>query len=181
MTGAMAALWGLVLAVLIAAGVWLFARKGRSLVGGPPVKPPPGEQGLTTRAATGGDAQEADAGDEPDDGFDYAPSPRQLPAVSVDETGNGAFEQSFEWQRLRRDLERLEQKVDEQQRVIAAMQFELDGFREKSPAESAPPSASPEYDAALVYARQGQGAAEIAERCGITLAEAELVCAMATK
>lgn len=181
MTGEMAALGGLVLALLVAAGVWFFARKGRPLVGGPPVPPAPlGERAAAGGAAPAGDAFEDEAGSDLDDGFDYAPALRPAPAVSAGTRGD-AFEQTFEWQRLRHDLERLENKLEEQQRVIVALQAEVDGLREKSPAGLAPRSVSPEYDAALVYARQGQDAAAIAERCGITLAEAELVCAMATK
>lgn len=183
MTGAMAALGGFVLAVLIAAGAWLLARKGRPLVGGPPAQPasplaqPPLERAQVIESEKAPSEAEAD----PDDGFDYAPELRPQPAVGATERDGKAFEETFAWQRLRRDLEILEHKVDAQQRVIAALQAEVDGLREQLSAASSPREVSPEYDAALVYARQGMAAAGIAERCGITLAEAELVCAMATK
>ena len=98
-----------------------------------------------------------------------------------DAGGGDAFQQTLEWQHMRHAMASLQARFDEQNRVIEILHAEILALREQLANAAPQRSASPEYDEALVYARQGLGAAAIAERCGITLAEAELVRAMAAQ
>ena len=91
------------------------------------------------------------------------------------------FELELELRQLRRELElqrsdtaALRQMVDELGRTVHAL-------RTPAAAPLTPPvrQGSPEYDEALVYARRGLDVEAIAERCGITVAEAELVRSLA--
>lgn len=166
------AVGGVLLAV--AAGAWWYVR-ARGLV------PARGKTGVDA-AAAGGARQPAppqaedDESDAADDDFDYAPELRPQSAAVTDDD---AFRRSFEWQHLHRELERLQQRCAEQDRTIAGLRADVEDLRERL--APAPAGVSPEYDAALAYARRGVEAAAIAERCGITLAEAELVRAMAQR
>lgn len=175
------ALGGLLFALLVAVGVWWFVR-GRGRGGRPaavpsPYVPGPNSGDISARAgAAPHDVRNAD--DDPDDGFDYAPELRLPVAVSGD---GEAFQQNLEWQHLRHEMASLQTRFDEQNRIIETLQAEIRGLREQLAGGGPQRSVSPEYDEALVYARQGLGAAAIAERCGITLAEAELVRAMAAQ
>jgi hypothetical protein len=56
---------------------------------------------------------------------------------------------------------------------------ELEQRAAQSGPDEAAPGASPEYSEALALARRGLAVDEIAGRCGITRAEAELVAALA--
>ncbi|MDA0235099.1 MAG: DUF2802 domain-containing protein, partial [Proteobacteria bacterium] len=70
------------------------------------------------------------------------------------------------------DLVALQQtEIDRLVEDIAALRDELD-------AQASSVASSPEYSEAMVLARQGLNAEMIAVRCGITLAEAELVLAL---
>lgn len=171
MTATLLAAAGLLLALVAAFGAWWYVRA----------------RGLVPPAATAGsepDDSGRDHDDGDDDGFDYAPELKPRPATVADEA---AFRNAVDWQHMRRELERLQARCDAQDRVIAGLRAEVEDLRDRlasPPAQAASPAPessaiSPEYDAPLVYARQGLDAAAIAERCGITLAEAQLVCAMA--
>lgn len=199
MTASLLAAAGVLLALAAAFGAWWYAR-ARGLVptaarsSGAAVSPPPATpagsepedparehgQGGDKGGDKGGGKGGGKGGDE---GFDYAPELRPRPAPLPDEA---AFRNAFDWQQMRRELERLQARCDAQDRAIAGLRAEVEDLRDclAPPASAATPAVvstaiSPEYDAALVYARQGLDAAAIAERCGITLAEAQLVCAMA--
>lgn len=183
MTATLLAAAGVLLALAAAFGAWWYVR-ARGLV--PTAARSPGAAASSPPAATA--AREPDGpvrhnGEGDDDGFDYAPELRPRPPSAGEEA---AFRNAFDWQHMRRELERLHARCDAQDRVIAGLRAEVEDLRDRlaSPASAAAPAAvstsiSPEYDAPLVYARQGLDAAAIAERCGITLAEAQLVCAMA--
>lgn len=191
MTTSLLAAAGVLLALAAAFGAWWYAR-ARGLVptaarsSGAAVSPPPAtpagsEPEDPAREHGQGDEKGDDKGG--DEGFDYAPELRPRPAPLPDEA---AFRNAFDWQHMRRELERLQARCDAQDRAIAGLRAEVEDLRDcLAPPESAAAPAvvstaiSPEYDAPLVYARQGLDAAAIAERCGITLAEAQLVCAMA--
>ena len=74
-----------------------------------------------------------------------------------------------------RDLVALQQdEIDRLVRDITELQDELARVREQ-------PTSSPEYSEALVLAAQGLNAEMIAARCGISLAEAELVLSLARR
>ena len=101
-----------------------------------------------------------------------------------------AFQTELEVQQLRRDLAQLRGELATQQRALAelgARVGKLEQAPAPAPAPAAPaalalgPGVSPEYSEALVFARRGLGVEAIAERCGITVAEAELVCALARR
>ena len=183
MTAGLLAAAGVLLALAAAFGAWWYvrarglvptaARSPRAAADSPPAA-------MAAREPDGPVRQNVEG---EDDGFDYAPELRPPPAALVDEA---AFRNAFDWQHMRRELERLHARCDAQDRAIAGLRAEVEGLRDRlaSPASAAAPAAvstsiSPEYDAPLVYARQGLDAAAIAERCGITLAEAQLVRAMA--
>ncbi|HJV24423.1 MAG TPA: DUF2802 domain-containing protein [Aromatoleum sp.] len=89
------------------------------------------------------------------------------------------FELELELRQLRREL-------DQQRADAAALRQTVAGLGEAVRAQKTQPasapvhqSGSPQYDEALVYARRGLDVEAIAERCGITVAEAELVRSLA--
>ncbi|MFB1031588.1 MAG: DUF2802 domain-containing protein, partial [Thauera sp.] len=86
---------------------------------------------------------------------------------------------------LERENSRLRQALQAQRDLVALQQSEIDrlveditALREELDAQAASVASSPEYSEAMVLAAQGLNAEMIAERCGITLAEAELVLAL---
>ncbi len=107
--------------------------------------------------------------------LDYAPVLRPLA-----EPGPEAFQRELEAGQLRRELASLQATVDAQRHEISDLHGELQRLREQlERAEAAQTSSSPEYSEALALARHGMGADVIAARCGITVAEAELVLSIA--
>ena len=158
--------------------------------------PPPGD--LRTQPIGQGVEAEApsEVEDEDEDTFDdYAPLPgpqlgsdptraqgpsERLPAqpgvVQPDvfqmELDNSRLRQALQAQR---DLVALQQdEIDRLVHDITELQDELARVREQ-------PTSSPEYSEALVLAAQGLNAEMIAARCGISLAEAELVLSLARR
>ena len=166
----------------------------------------PQSTGRRTALAGGPDTQPTGRGveaeapseveDEDEDTFDdYAPLPgprlgpdparaqgpsERLPAqpgvVQPD-----VFQMELDNSRLRRalqaqrDLVALQQdEIDRLVHDITELQDELARVREQ-------PTSSPEYSEALVLAAQGLNAEMIAARCGISLAEAELVLSLARR
>lgn len=116
---------------------------------------------------------QADSGPAPEPS---APLPGQPDAGQPDvfqlELDNSRLRQALQAQR---DLVALQQdEIDRLVQDITTLQDELDRLREQ-------PTSSPEYSEALVLATQGLNAEMIAARCGITLAEAELVLSMARR
>jgi hypothetical protein len=79
---------------------------------------------------------------------------------------------------LREELERAETAGQETDRGLAA---ELARLREQLEGQQAERSIPPQYGEAMVFARRGLAPEAIAERCGISVAEAALVCALARK
>ena len=166
----------------------------------------PQSTGRRTALAGGPDTQPTGRGveaeapseveDEDEDTFDdYAPLPgprlgpdparaqgpsERLPAqpgvVQPDvfqmELDNSRLRQALQAQR---DLVALQQdEIDRLVHDITELQDELARVREQ-------PTSSPEYSEALVLAAQGLNAEMIAARCGISLAEAELVLSLARR
>lgn len=62
---------------------------------------------------------------------------------------------------------------------FARLQREIERLREDVERLKAARNVSPQYHDALSLAQQGLDADAVAERCGISVAEAELVCALA--
>ncbi|ANQ83560.1 hypothetical protein dqs_0484 [Azoarcus olearius] len=134
--------------------------------------------------------------DEDDGGFDYAPLPAAAerapapvatpaaapaPVRSPPPAGPDAFQLELELQRLRREVAGLRAALDVQQQEIGGLHDSLRTLREQLESGLAGQNASPEYSEALVFARRGLPVEAIAERCGITVAEAELVRALAAR
>ncbi len=98
------------------------------------------------------------------------------------------FQNELEVARLSRELEQLRGELGEQRQVLAEQRRQIDELanslqeqKVQQEAVAASHGVSPEYDEALVFARRGLDVEAIAERCGITVAEAELVCALARR
>lgn len=92
----------------------------------------------------------------------------------------------LEIQQLRRDVSQLQTESDFLRRELAATRRDLDALRDAQQAarEQAQPvqyvrPVSPQHSEAMLLAGRGFDAAKIAEHCGISVAEAELVCALA--
>ena len=166
----------------------------------------PQSTGRRTALAGGPDTQPTGRGveaeapseveDEDEDTFDdYAPLPgprlgpdparAQGPSERVPAqpgvVQSDVFQMELDNSRLRqalqaqRDLVALQQdEIDRLVHDITELQDELARVREQ-------PTSSPEYSEALVLAAQGLNAEMIAARCGISLAEAELVLSLARR
>lgn len=173
-------LW-LAIALLLAYGAWQLLRALRA-----------GRRAATPAAAQPTAVDEDDAGDEGDDTdfADYAPvpaRPRESAAppppapVAPAPPGPDAFQLELEVQRLRREVAGLRAVLDVQQQEIGGLHDSLAGLREQIDKGLVAQNASPEYSEALVFARRGLAVDAIAERCGISVAEAELVRSLAAR
>ena len=134
--------------------------------------------------------------DEDDDDFlAYAPLPSPstasapaslAPDVSVlgasaalaEAEAAARFELELENSRLRQALQAQRDLVALQQSEIDRLVEDVSALRDELDAQASGVTSSPEYSEAMVLAGQGLNAEMIAERCGITLAEAELVFAI---
>ncbi|MDR2689173.1 MAG: DUF2802 domain-containing protein [Azoarcus sp.] len=97
------------------------------------------------------------------------------------ETGVDAFALELELQYLKRGLADLRKALDTQQEEIKALHVTVTALATRpASAEETAFDASPEYIEAQALARRGVPTAEIVQRCGITLAEAELLVSMAS-
>lgn len=173
------AVW-IAIALLLCYGGWQVLRAIRGGLRGtrPAVAAPP--------AAAVVDEDDADDGD-----FDYAPIPARTrepqPAASIESTappaaaGPDAFQLELELQRLRREVAGLRAALDVQQQEIGGLHDSLRSLQAQRETSLVSQNASPEYSEALVFARRGLPVEAIAERCGITVAEAELVRALAAR
>lgn len=169
-----------------------------------PARGPTGPAGPRESEGAGANATIADDEDGLEEGdFEYAPvlasRPVVAPApaepasggygssevVSTEQPGGGAEAEVFALQlensRLRQEFQAQRDLVALQQQEITrlvedvtALQDELDRIRVQ-------PASSPEYSEALLLASQGLNAEMIAARCGITLAEAELVLSLSRR
>jgi hypothetical protein len=175
-------LWLLVvLCVLVAA--WQFVR---ALI--VTRRNPPREAGAVASMGGGGGSGGDDGGEDED--FDYAPALRQRPAAPAPaasgEAGQAgaapspeAFQLELETRRLQRELAGMQTFVARQHAEIGALQLEIASLRAQlEEAATGASSVSPEYSESLRLAGQGMTADEIAARCGITVAEAELVLSL---
>ena len=115
-----------------------------------------------------------------------APAEPEPESAPEDESVSRALLNELEIQQLRRDVSQLQTESDFLRRELAANRRDLDALRDAQQAvrEQAPPvqyvrPVSPQHSEAMLLAGRGFDAAKIAEHCGISVAEAELVCALA--
>lgn len=112
--------------------------------------------------------------------------PPPVEAPPEDDGVSRALLNELEIQQLRRDVSQLQTESDFLRRELAATRRDLDALRDAQQAarEQAQPvqyvrPVSPQHSEAMLLAGRGFDAAKIAEHCGISVAEAELVCALA--
>lgn len=79
---------------------------------------------------------------------------------------------------LAQRLENLESGLDDVRRQLAGMEALLARQGETAPPEEAPPAVRTPYGQAIELARQGVDVVDLAESCGISRGEAELIVAM---
>ena len=156
---------------------------------------------VATPSGTGAQGPVAAAADErkrdedDDDFLAYAPLPSPSTAsapasLAPDAPAPGAsaalaeaaaaarFELELENSRLRQALQAQRDLVALQQTEIDRLVEDITALRDELDNQVSSVASSPEYSEAMVLAAQGLNAEMIAERCGITLAEAELVLAL---
>jgi hypothetical protein len=85
------------------------------------------------------------------------------------------FGLALEVRQLRRDIAQLREELDAQRGEVSALRECLDGQAQQIEATRAAQRVSPLYGEALALAQRGMPADVIAERCSISVAEAELV------
>jgi hypothetical protein len=151
---------------------------------------------VATPSGTGAQGPVAAAADErkrdedDDDFLAYAPLPSPSTAsapASLAPDASAALAEAAAAARFELELEnsRLRQALQAQRDLVALQQTEIDrlvedltALRDELDNQVSSVASSPEYSEAMVLAAQGLNAEMIAERCGITLAEAELVLAL---
>lgn len=162
-----------------------------------PVDPPE-----TATPAAGADTA-ADADDDEDEAFVFDPvlrsaePPAQPEKPASDARANQAavrgggvaeaadkrpeevFQLELEVRQLRRDIAQLRNELAEQRRETERLGAEQRALRDHMESTLASHGISPEYNEALVFARRGMDVATIADRCSISVAEAELVQSLA--
>lgn len=114
-------------------------------------------------------AVETAAADEPEDPPWVYERPRAAPAVPP---GDEAFGQQLRQSRHDQETRMLREEV-------AVLRDELLTLREEVAAQKAAGTVSPQYSEAVAFAQRGLTVQDIADRCGISLGEAELVRALA--
>lgn len=90
-----------------------------------------------------------------------------------------AFQLELEVRQLRRDIVQLRSELADQRREAERLGAEQRALKDQMESTLASHGISPEYNEALVFARRGMDVGTIAERCGISVAEAELVHSLA--
>ncbi|MDY0071059.1 MAG: DUF2802 domain-containing protein [Thauera sp.] len=173
---------------------WQLARRPAA------VRRPAGRSPARTAADEAADIDEDEDEDEEAEEaeFDYGLSLRTPPAARTAPSAVSAaaatvtpdgelFAAQLELRRLQRELEAEQQQVTEQRKEIERLQSELallqqtlEEGRGQMPAPAQDP-VSPEYAEPLRLAEMGFKDEEISARCGISLAEARLVLAMAQR
>lgn len=93
----------------------------------------------------------------------------------------GAFKSTLEIEQLRREVAQLQGLLAGQRREMDEVMDEVRALKAQLEAAAVSQSISPEYNEALVFARRGLDVDTIAERCGISRSEAELVHALAQR
>lgn len=96
----------------------------------------------------------------------------------VSETG---FQAALDVSALRQEIDVLHEELAQQRSALIALSQSNDSLREQVEVLGATQGVSPEYNEALVCARRGLDADSIAERCSISVAEAELIRSLAER
>ena len=110
--------------------------------------------------------------------FVFEPASRLPPDAAAPSTPSENFQAALDVSRLRQEVDGLRSEAVHQQAVLEELSATIRGLREQIEALGAGQGISPEYNEALVCARRGLDVGAIAERCGISVAEAELVQAL---
>lgn len=97
------------------------------------------------------------------------------------EKASAAFAATLESSAWRQELEVLRAEVERQRAIVEQLSSNTEALRNQLESISVAQGISPEYNEALVCARQGLDVEAIAERCNISVAEAELVRSMAER
>lgn len=96
---------------------------------------------------------------------------------------SAAFQHELELRRVRRELAELQGRLDSAQAgwqaAWSGVESELSRLKESQESLQTQRHVSPQYGEAMVLARRGLEPEAVAERCGISVAEAGLVCALA--
>ncbi|HRP96364.1 MAG TPA: DUF2802 domain-containing protein [Rhodocyclaceae bacterium] len=183
----------LIIAVLFGYVVFQLYRVMRLEAKKPAAGPVPAERAAATRTPSPEPQAEAAAGEDLDDDdgvfvFDARPRMPSGPWATAEDAASPwtqaapaaeGFQQTLELQQLRRDMVQLRAEMSAQREELAAVRADLRAMNEQLEATLASQGVSPEYNEALVFARRGLGAEAISERCGISMAEAELVRSLA--
>lgn len=133
---------------------------------------------MSNEARESADAATAESDDDEESGPLYSVA-SPVPASAGADAAPDAFQHELEVRQLRRELEQQGGALAELRRELDEIREQLRARKEQADAAVVTRGASPEYNEALVFARRGLDAETIAERCGITVAEAELVQSLA--
>jgi hypothetical protein len=136
---------------------------------------------LTPDAPSG--RRDMPAGQEPVDGdaaVDWSAAPARDRAPAEPGTSSFGFDALLEMQQTHRVVDVLRAEQVRLQEEVALLRAEVAELNAALSSESRTAShASPQYEEAVGLARRGIDVQAIAERCGISVAEAELVRALA--
>jgi hypothetical protein len=91
------------------------------------------------------------------------------------------FQAALDFSSVRHEIDALREDLSRQRAALTGLSQGLEGLREQLESVTAAQGISPEYNEALVCARRGLDVEAIAERCGISVAEAELVRSLADR
>jgi len=100
-------------------------------------------------------------------------------ALKTSRLAEESFALALEVRQLRRDMVQLREETDSQRGEIADLRATLERQSQQLEAARAAQRVSPIYGEALALAQRGMDADVIAERCSISVAEAELVKSLA--
>lgn len=117
------------------------------------------------------------AADEDEDPHGTDEKPRSQP--ETDELAEESFKLALEVRQLRRDIAQLRDEADAQRGEMAELRAIIDRQSQQIEATKAAQNVSPIYGEALALAQRGMAADVIAERCSISVSEAELVRSLA--
>lgn len=91
------------------------------------------------------------------------------------------FQTTLDTSALRQEVAGLREELSQQRSALMALSQANDALQEQVTTLAAAQGVSPEYNEALVCARRGLDAGAIAERCSISVAEAELIRSLAER
>lgn len=150
----------------------------------PPLAQPSSGQGSTIQSRIVGNSLSKayssdvfDGDDDDDDEFESLPSvkldrsERRIPVPTEPDAGAFGFDALLEVRNMRHLLDDLQQRYSDVQSEMEEMRREIGELKAAS-------QVSPFYGEAVALARRGYDAQAIAERCGISVAEAEMVCSL---